>query len=281
MVNMNIRKIKTGSYSTYLCESGEQNSESVIFLHGGGPGVTAESNWRDVLPGFSGSYRVVAPDLAGYGNTDHPDPVPQGGLMGWMRLRVEQILTLMDELDIAKAHLVGNSMGGALALHLVMTSPERFQSVVLMGSAGAPSTPTPEVIRMLNFYKDPTPAALGNLLKWFVYDENIIGDKLNQIVQERFEEVMRPEVRRSYESMFSTSPAEVIVPPSALRRMNMPFLLVHGRDDRFVSVDSSVYMLQHLPNVQLHVFDRCGHWAQLERKESFTKLVTDFFKGEF
>ncbi len=275
------RKIKTDSYATYLLEAGNREAEPVIFLHGGGPGATAESNWRDILPDFSSSFRVLAPDILGYGNTDHPDPAPNGGLVGWMRKRVEQILALMDELHIPKAHLVGNSMGGALALHLVMTAPERFQRVVLMGSAGAPAAPTPEVIRMVNFYKDPTPAALENLLKWFIYDESILADQLKEIVQERFKEVMRPEVRRSYESMFSTSPAEVIVPPSALRRMNHPFFLIHGRDDRFVPVESSIHMMQHLPNVQLHVLDRCGHWAQLERKQSFVKLVLDFFKDQF
>lgn len=281
MTNIVTREIKTGPYTTYFMEAGNQNEETIIFLHGGGPGVTSESNWTEIIPSFAESYRVLAPDLLGYGKSEHPNPVPKGGLMAWMRLRVEQILALMDELKVDKAHLVGNSMGGALALHLVMTAPKRFDRVVLMGSAGAPSNPTPEVIRMLNFYKDPTPSNLENLLKWFVYDESIIGDKLEKVVAERFEEVMRPEVRRSYESIFSTSPAEVIVPPSALRRMKNPFLLVHGRDDRFVSIESSVHMVQHLPYAQLHVLDRCGHWAQLERKDSFTKLVLDFFKGQY
>mgnify|MGYP003816226001 CR=1 FL=1 len=62
--------------------------------------------------------------------------------------------------------------------------------------------------------------------------------------------------------------------------MTMPFLLLHGRDDRFVTFDSSIDLMKHLPNAQLHIFDRCGHWVQVEMRDKFCKLVKDFFNGE-
>ncbi|WP_042348738.1 alpha/beta fold hydrolase [Bacillus massiliigorillae] len=278
MSMISTRKIRTGSYETVLHEGGEQNKETVIFLHGGGPGATAMSNWKDVLPTFCDRYHVLAPDIRGFGSTDHPEEPPTD-MLGWMRQRVNQIAALMDELGIDKAHLVGNSMGGALTLNLIMDMPERFNRVILMGSAGASTEPTPELYRMSNFYKDPTPIALENLFRWFVYDEEVLGDKLKSITEERYQEVMRVEVKKSYESMFKIPPF-MTIPPSALRRMNHPFLLLHGRDDRFVPYEGSIQFLKHLPNVQLHVFDRCGHWVQVERKKEFIKLVSDFLGEE-
>ncbi|MBD8003734.1 alpha/beta fold hydrolase [Bacillus norwichensis] len=272
------KKVQTGDYETVFYEGGEQNRETVIFLHGGGPGATAQSNWKDVLPVFSEQYHVLAPDIQGFGSTDHPE-APPTDMLGWMRQRVDQISALLDELGIDKAHVVGNSMGGALALNLIMNIPERFERVVLMGSAGASTEPTPELYRMANFYNDPTPTALENLFKWFVYDEKVLGDKLKVITEERYQEVMRPEVRRSYESMFK-NPPYMTIPPSALRRMEHPFFLIHGRDDRFVPFEASLQFLKHLPNAQLHIFDRCGHWVQAERKDEFVKLVLDFLGGE-
>ncbi|MFK9092477.1 alpha/beta fold hydrolase [Bacillus salipaludis] len=281
MSELNTRHIETEGYFTYLVESGSSENETIILLHGGGPGASALSNWREFIPGLSKEFHVLAPDILGYGNTDHPEDMPKS-LRGWMRQRVNQVLSVMDQLGVEKAHLVGNSMGGALAMHLVMTSPNRFNRISLMGSAGGHSSgPTAEVERMVNFYKDPTISALENLTKWFVYDENILSDRIENIVKERFKEVMRTEVRRSYECFFSSSPAEMAIPVSALKRMNHPFLIAHGREDRFVTPDSSIFLQQHLPNAQLHIFNKCGHWVQIEKRDSYLKLLIDFFKEEY
>ncbi|MGG1663492.1 alpha/beta fold hydrolase [Brevibacillus sp. NRS-1366] len=279
MENYRTQVVDTGNHQTFFCEGGESNPETIIFLHGSGPGATAQSNWREILPEMMKSFHVIAPDLYGFGQTRHPEVLPKS-FWEWTRLRVEQVLELMDHLGIQKARLVGNSMGGYISLNLVMTAPERFERVVLMGSAGGVATPFPEIMRMSRFFKDPSYTALKNLTKWFVYDDKVLGDQLETVLQERYQEIMRPEIRRSYETMFPMMPEEIIVPTSALKRMDLPFLLLHGRDDRFVSMESSLYFLQHLPNVQLHLFDRCGHWLQIEKKETFIKMISDFFRGE-
>jgi 2-hydroxymuconate-semialdehyde hydrolase len=72
----------------------------------------------------------------------------------------------------------------------------------------------------------------------------------------------------------------MLVPPSALKEMNHEILLIHGHQDRFVQLQSSLYVMDYLPNAQLHIFKRCGHWAQVEQKERFIKLTSDFFNGE-
>lgn len=280
MADIITRKIQTGNYQTFINEGGDKASETIIFLHGSGPGVSAQSNWRDVLPHFQGNYHVIAPDIFGFGNTDHPENPPKNGAL-WMKERVQQIISLMNELEIDKAHLVGNSLGGVISLHLLMYAPERFDRVVLMGAGGGLKEPTPELAKLANFHKDPDPVAFKNLLSWFLFDKSILEDELEKIVSERLEVFLRPDVRKSYEANFTTSHlSDMLVPPSALKQMENEILLIHGHQDQFVPLESSLYVMNYLPNAQLHIFKRCGHWAQVEQKERFIKLTSDFFNGD-
>ncbi|MBT2654420.1 alpha/beta fold hydrolase [Bacillus sp. ISL-18] len=280
MTFVETKKIQTGNYQTYIHEGGEKPSETIIFLHGSGPGASANTNWKHILPNFKEKFHVVAPDIFGFGQTDHPNEYPKNGAE-WMSERVQQVLAIMDTLEIEKAHLVGNSLGGVIALHLLMYAPNRFDRVVLMGAGGGLTEPTPELAKLANFHKDPNPVAFKNLLSWFLYDKSMLENELDAIVAERLEMFLKPEVRRSYEENFTKSHlSDMLIPPSALKQMDHPILLIHGHGDRFVPMESSLYVMDYLPNAQLHIFKRCGHWAQVEQKERFIKLTSDFFNGE-
>lgn len=284
MTGYTVKRMRTGEFTTSYLDS-ETNGELVILLHGGGPGANAASNWRNFLPGLAGAgYHVVAPDIRGWGQTDHPaEGEAPSSMTEWMRSRVDQILAVMDGLGVEKAHLLGNSAGGALALWITQTAPERVIDLTLMGSAGGQMAhPTPEVQKMVGFYKDATRAGIEALTKWFVYDESILGDDIAEIVEERFIEVHRPEVKRSFLSMYSTpmSPAEMTVAPAALRRIDHRVLLIHGREDRFITPDSSIYYNQHLPNSQVHILPNCGHWAQIEKRDEMLALTKAFLARE-
>ncbi|MEW6638217.1 MAG: alpha/beta hydrolase, partial [Actinomycetota bacterium] len=110
-------RIETGTYETYLYRAGEGNPDTILFLHGSGPGVTAWSNWQFALPELGERYDCLAPDLVGFGRSEHPENPPEG-MDGWMDAWVAQITSLLDHLGVERAHLVGNSMGGAVSLHL-------------------------------------------------------------------------------------------------------------------------------------------------------------------
>src|SRR5439155_27351872 len=106
----------------------------ILFLHGSGPGATGMSNWTLARDALASEYEVLIPDLVGYGCSSHPNPSPKG-LRSWMRVWVDQLLGLLDQLDIERTILVGNSLGGAIALQLLMEAPQRFEKVALMGPA--------------------------------------------------------------------------------------------------------------------------------------------------
>ncbi|MEH7744854.1 alpha/beta hydrolase, partial [Neobacillus drentensis] len=79
MTALETKKVPTGNYQSFIHEGGKNSSETIIFLHGSGPGVSAKSNWQHILPHFNENFHVVAPDIFGFGNTDHPESYPKNG----------------------------------------------------------------------------------------------------------------------------------------------------------------------------------------------------------
>ncbi|PGY10714.1 alpha/beta fold hydrolase [Bacillus sp. AFS031507] len=277
MANITQQLVKTENFETFVNRSGEGNSETILFLHGSGPGVFAWANWRYALNACGETYDCIAPDLLGFGQSGHPESLPKNR-QGWMDLWVNQLIELLDRYGIQKAHVVGNSLGCSIALELLLEYPERFGRVVLMGPGGTPNTKlSPELARAKGFYDNPSEKKMRQIMGWFVYDVEKLAPEIDSLAATRYETAMRPEIHLSNESIFAT--AAVPVPVTALKRIQNPILLVHGRDDMVCSVESSYYLLSHLQNVQLHVYGQCGHWTQIENQESFNNLIKNYFSS--
>jgi 2-hydroxymuconate-semialdehyde hydrolase len=270
--------VPTAGYGTHAFRAGEGNDDVVLLLHGGGPGAQAWSNWQPALTLLGDRFDVIAPDLVGFGTTDHPDPPPYGPRL-WLQARCEQLVGLLDELDIACADLVGNSLGGALTLHMAILHPERVRRIVLMGSGGAPFVPGPELLRMLGFYEDPTADNLRGILRNFVFDVEAFGD-IDGVVDARVDVATAPDAQRSFHAMFTTPDGrpigEIALAEDAVRSIAHPALVVHGRDDRIVPVECSQWLFERLQDAELHLFSRCGHWAMLEHPAAFARVVSEF-----
>lgn len=278
MATYTTKKVNTGKFNSFYCQGGEANKETVILLHGSGPGANSESNWGKILEILGEKFHVIAPDLIGFGQTDLPENTDIT-FWEWTTTRVEQILEIMDYNNIEKAHLIGNSMGGFVSLNALLYDESRFDRVVLMGSGGGKNSsngPTPEIVRMTNFFKDPNINAFRNLVSWFMYDESAVEGDLERIIETRYEFIMKPEIRNLYPSLFPTSPHELVIPPSALRRIKQPVLMIHGYEDQFVPKEGSLSLLEHIPNAELVLLKQCGHWVQIEKKERFIQLVDQF-----
>lgn len=269
--------IKTGKYTTWMNESGKGNEETILFLHGSGPGVTSIANWSYALADCGEQFHCLAPDLYGFAKSDHPAE-PLKNRQAWMDCWIEQVIEILDHYDLEKVHVVGNSLGCSVAQELLLEYPERFDKVVLMGPGGTPNTKLSlELMRAKSFYDSPSVKRLQQIMGWFVYDQEAMQPIIDGLTDDRFENAMKEEVKRSNNSIFST--AAVPIPVVALRRIKNPVLLVHGRDDKVCSIESSYYLLEHLNDAQLHVFSKCGHWTQIEKKDQFNHLIQEFFTG--
>lgn len=243
----------------------------VILVHGSGPGVTAYANWRLNIPYLSQFYRVIAPDMVGFGYTEQPEGY-EFSLDNW----VQHIIGVMDALDIQKAHIVGNSFGGGLAIATALRYPERVGRLVLMGAAGTKFKLTEGLDAVWGY--QPSIENMRKLLDLFAYDRSLVSDELAEV---RYKASIRPGVQESFASMFP-APRQRWIDSLAssdeeLKSLSNETLIIHGREDRVVPLSSSLHLAEVIDRAQLHVFGRCGHWTQIEHTDRFNRLVADFF----
>lgn len=242
----------------------------VLMLHGSGPGVSAWANWRLALQALQPDFRLLAPDLAGFGYSVSP-----AGMVHTRQSWLDQIVRFMDAVGIDQAHVVGNSFGGSMALALAIAHPDRVAKLVLMGSVGVPFALTPGLDAVWGY--QPSVENMQAIMRIFAYDQSLVGDAL---VRMRYEASMRPGIQESYAGMFP-APRQRWVDAMAhaeadIRALRHPTLLVHGRDDKVIPLSTSTTLLDWIDDSQLHVFGRCGHWTQIEHGARFCSLLREF-----
>ena len=266
--------VETCGYRTNVHDQGE--GKPVVLLHGSGAGVSAWANWRNLIPKLSDRYRVLAPDLAGFGYTEIPGDFEFRFMATW----IEQLEALLDALGIESAHWVGNSFGGALTLWMAAQRPDLCDRLVLMGPGGWP-TKVNENLEALWGYK-PSVENMKRIMDIMAFDRALVTDELAELryratirpgAQERFERIFPPPYQRWLDSQTLSI--------EALQSIDNEVLIIHGRDDRVVDPQSSWHLHQHLKRSQLHYIGRCGHWTQIEHPVRFQTLVQNFLdEGE-
>jgi len=242
----------------------------VLLLHGSGPGVSAWANWRGVIPVLARSRRVIAPDLVGFGYTAAPE-----GFVFSREAWVAHVVALLDTLGVEKVVVVGNSFGGALALWLAHAHPDRVDRLVLMGSVGVPFPITEGLDTVWGY--TPSVECMDRVMGFFAYDRSRVTPEL---VQLRYQASVRPGVSEAFTAMFP-APRQAGVDALALsyadiQAIGHPVLVVHGRDDRVIPLEASLRLHELLPDSELHVFGRCGHWVQIEAADRFVDVVQGF-----
>ena len=260
--------------------AGAAGATPVVMLHGGGPGASAWSNFGPNLPVFASHFRTLMVDMPGFGCSDKP---PVTG--NYFTFAADALAGLLGELGIARAHLVGNSLGGGTAVRFALAYPERAGRLVLMGPGGlslnvfAPD-PTEGVKAPAAFPADPTKERLAAFLRTLVYDQRLITDEL---VAERFAAASDPEALAAMASLgasfFDPATAEQGMLWREAHRLRQDVLLVWGREDRVNPLDGALVALKLIRRARLHVFGRCGHWAQLEKFDEFNQLVISFLEA--
>ena len=271
-------RIKEGNLDLQIHYNDAGNGETVIMMHGSGPGASGWANfYRNVDAFVEAGYRVILPDSPGWNKSD-PIVVDSGSRA---EINAASIKGLMDVLGIDRAHLVGNSMGGVNCVAFALAYPERLAKMIIMGGGGVgPSlfVPMPlEGIKLLfGLYADPSAENLKKMLDVFVFDPTTITEDLKA----RRLENMRahPEHIENFVTSFRANPKQFPDYSLRLSEISAPTLVTWGRDDRFVPLDSGLRLVWGLQDAEFHVFSKCGHWAQWEHAEKFNRLVIDFLK---
>lgn len=246
---------------------------AVVLLHGSGPGVSAWSNWHGVMPKLAAKAAVYAPDIVGFGFTERPEDQTYN-----IKLWVSHLIGFLDAVGIEKAVLVGNSFGGGLSLAASLRHADRIAGMVLMGTPSGEFEQT-EGLRG-GWHYEPSPENMRAMLEKFPYDKSAVTDEM---VQSRYEISKLHGGQAAFRKLISKpkDPSEGPtmvkgVPEAALRGIEVPTLILHGREDHVIPFEIGVRTHSNIKNSDLHVFGKCGHWVQHEREDEFVSLLGDF-----
>jgi len=271
-IKMKSERVSIGGHVVHYQEAGQ--GDPVMLIHGGGPGAYGYSNYRRNIEPLARTNRVIVVDLPGYGQSD---AIPLSG--GLFDVMAEKMLGLMAEIGLQRASIVGNSLGGGTALRMALSEPSRVDRLVLMGPGGSLPVlspfPTEGLIRMLTFYdgEGPSVAKLKKVIELLVFDPASISDEL---IEERFKAATLPQTLANPPLRGrGANPADDLW-RQPLYSLQQRTLIVWGREDRVMPLDAALLLLRAIPNAQLHVFSKCGHWAQWEKSDEFNSLVGNF-----
>lgn len=252
-------------------------SETVVMLHGSGPGASGWANFnRNVEPLVAAGYRVILMDCPGWSKSD-----PIVCTSSRSDLNARALKALLDAIGLDRVHIIGNSMGGHSAVAFALANPVRVNKLVLMGGGtGGPSqfVPMPtEGIKLIGtLYREPTIENLKRMMNVFVFDTSSLTDALYQA---RLNNMLdRRDHLENFVKSVVANPKQFPDYGSRLGEIASPALIIWGRDDRFVPMDVGLRLLWGMPNAEMHIFNRCGHWAQWEHADKFNRMVVDFLQ---
>ncbi|MBK6359557.1 MAG: alpha/beta fold hydrolase [Comamonadaceae bacterium] len=247
-------------------------------LHGGGPGASGLSNYARNIDALASRFRVLVPDLPGYGGSSKGvnSEDPFGDLAAAM-------LALLDALGIDRAHVVGNSLGGACALRMALEQPGCVDRLVLMGPGGigiSQAAPTEGLKRLLGYYAGEGPTL--EKLRTFICEDLVFdGSRIPEaVLRERFEASIDPEV-------LASPPLRAPKDLEAFRRLDFLLdprlpalahrtLVLWGTADRVNPATGAMALQARMPACDAYLFSRTGHWVQWERADEFNAVVTAF-----
>ena len=249
----------------------------LVLIHG--LGASAEI-WMHNYEAFSRDYTVYAPDVTGFGRSERPTaPCSLSDLlMGF-------IGQFMDRLGIERAHLVGQSLGGGMALKTALTCPERVDKLILVGSAGLGSGVT-HSLRLMSL------PVIGELLS----RPSRIGVRIFFSLAVKDRAVLTKDFLDLYYRLFSLPGAQRMLLATVreivdmrgakdhlvrpimdnLHRLTLPALIIWGRQDRVLPVAQAYFAHENLAGSRLIIYDNCGHVVNLERPREFNRDVLDF-----
>lgn len=263
-----LRTVAVAGTPVHVLEGGD--GPSVLFLHGSGPGTTGSGAWATTARALGTSWHVVAPDQAGFGRTPLP-PRSRGGLRLWTQLAGD----LMDALGVESYAVVGHSMGGAVALALAATRPQQVSRVVAVSTMGAPGAPLSSELDAV-WAAPPGRAGARDMLGRLVLDQSLVTETAVEARATAMQAgapafgVMFPPPRERWAEDLTLS-------SQMLAGVRAPVLLVHGAEDRLTPLGTAALpLVEHLSDVRLHVFGRCGHVPTVEHSHEFWRLLADF-----
>jgi 3-oxoadipate enol-lactonase len=236
----------------------------IVLIHSG---VTDRRMWSDHLePLAAAGYRVVAIDLPGFGDAE----LPPGEQAPW-----QDVLGALDELGIERAALVGNSMGGAVALRVALVAPERVSALVLVSAPPPGLEPSPELKAVWQAEEDALERGDVDAAVTAVVDGWTLTDA-PQALRDQVATMQRRIFELGLEAEFAEAPDPLDEDPARIAEIQAPTLVAVGARDKSDFLDGAKAMAEQMPNAELEVIEQAGHLAPLETPKAFQNLLLAF-----
>jgi pimeloyl-ACP methyl ester carboxylesterase len=273
------RFVTVAGVRVHYQEAGDPAAPALMLVHGF---LVSNFVWRDVLvPLAERGFRVIAPDLVGFGFSDKPDDAEYT-----IEAQARMIAGLLDELQIERATLVGSSYGGAVSTIVALEHPEHVARLVLVGAVCNDNLKRHPVLR---FVATPT---LGDVLspplldlRYFLrrklsrFDRAVHGDRVRaaQKIAGRHLPLRAADTQRAMLSTLRRWSATRVERDAHL--LQPPTLLVWGENDPDTPLRDGETLHRLIPNSRLLVFPGVGHLPQEEIPQAFTEVVAEFCKS--
>ncbi|WP_254287485.1 alpha/beta fold hydrolase [Sphingomonas liriopis] len=259
----------SGGYDIVINELGE--GPAVVFVHGSGPGASGASNFRQNARAFADAgFRVILPDLIGYGASSKPD-----GIDYTLALFTDTLKAALVAHGVERATLVGNSLGGGIAIQIALDDPEFVERLVLMAPGCIEELPVyfamPGIANMRSSFGSPDFSAADQkrLIENLVYDPVHATDAL---VAERYAVAITQS-----KDVIGRMRTHNLQP--RLDELAMPILVFWGSEERFMPLTGIDYFLKQCADVRVMIFNKVGHWVQVERADEFNRHAIAFLHG--
>ncbi len=275
---LGIHEVPVGRHRISTLTMGE--GPDVLLLHGLGG---TRASLFETAAALSHRYRVHAPDLPGFGSSSKP---ALGGYNA--RWFARNMLGLMDELDISRAHIVGNSMGGRVAIEIGLAAPERVGALALLCPAVAwLKRGFHPIVRLLRPEFGLLPHAFRRTLVaaqfWSMFrDRDVIDPAIGDLMVDEFRRIYQSAGARyaflsAARNIYLEAPFGRDGFYPRLSELRPPALFVWGTHDPLVPAAFGRHVRRWLPRAEQVTIAECGHVPQVERPEETNDLLMQFF----
>jgi pimeloyl-ACP methyl ester carboxylesterase len=270
------KKVTVGDLELSYHDVGE--GPAVVLLHGSGPGVTGWANFGANLPVLAPHLRCIVLDQPGFGQSSRQEKYERN----YLRISADALGGLVDALGLETVALLGNSMGGDVAVRFTLDNPKRVSKLMLMGPGGTGASilgpsPSEGITRLMEFNADPSREKIVAWLKTMVFDARLVDDAL---IESRFAAATEPgavkNLQDAYATFYDPAMAEPVPLWGEVHKIRQPVLMCWGRDDRVAPVEGALFPARRMAKADLRIYSRCGHWVQIERKADFERAAIEF-----
>lgn len=266
-------RVLNDSITLHYNEMGEKSDKpTLVFLPGSGPGASGYSNFKGNFPYFAErGYHTIALDYVGYGLSDKP-----ADFVYDIEVQAAAVHDVVTQLGLDRIVLIGNSLGGYIALAYTLAHPDRVDKLVLMASGGLE-----ERTKWLPDSKGL--AEMGKMVRARAFDREAMRETLNLIVHDP--SLLTEEVLDERLDIAASQPSEVWTNQKhsnvheRLGEIKAPVLCFWGSHDQFMPVRHALLILEKIADARAIVSNHAGHWFMIEEEALFNSATAEFLEA--